>query len=217
MFTGAAILNCECRFKSAFIVSAKIHFPPYLRFKAVSFVYEENASKNKPVDANRFELILPLLLQLKPTFVDSRLSLPLNISNSEFDFVLAKLLPIFDGCKHFIFGEVECQPEEGSVFLASLLQHASIKSASSVEFEFSTRYNYDWPEAELPIEAISNWLHKPCVTSGATAGKLTNKMMEKRFLLDVRFLKIGNTLKMIKHLKKVRMNRQTCCIQLNYY
>ena len=214
MFTGAAILNCECRIKAAFIVSAKVRFPPYLRFKAVSFVYEENASKNKPVDANRFELILPLLLQLKPTFVDSRLSLPLNISNSEFDFVLAKLLPIFDGCKHFSFGEVECQPDQGSAFFASLLQHASIKSASSVEFEFSDRYNHYWPEAELPIEAISNWLHKPCVI-GATAGKLTNKIMEKRFLLDVQFLKIGNILKMIKHLKKVRTNRR--CIQLNYY
>ena len=197
-----AIPNC-CRFKAGFIASAKIDLPPYIRFEDIKFLYAENDSKSKPVSVNRFELISPLLLRFKPAFVGSRLSLPLNISNSEFDFVLAKLLPIFDACKHFSFGDVECQPEQGSAFLASLLQHPSIKGASSVKFEFYYRYHRTWPEAELPIEAISNWLHKP---AGINTAKLPSKMMEKQFLLKVSFQKIGNILEMIKHLKKVRTN-----------
>ena len=201
-----AIPNC-CRFKAGFIASAKIDLPPYIQFEDIKFLYAENDSKSKPVSVNRFELISPLLLRFKPAFVGSRLSLPLNISNSEFDFVLAKLLPIFDACKHFSFGDVECQPEQGSAFLASLLQHPSIKGASSVKFEFYYRYDHTWPEAELPIEAISNWLHKPAPAGiNTAAAKLPSKMMEKQFLLKVSFQKIGNILEMIKHLKKVRTN-----------
>ena len=197
-----AIPNC-CRFKACFIASAKIDLPPYIRFEDIKFLYAENDSKSKPVSVNRFELISPLLLQLKLAFVGSRLSLPLHISNSEFDFVLAKLLPIFDACKHFSFGDVEWQPEKGSAFLASLLQHPSIKGASSVKFEFYYRYDHTWPEAELPIEAISNWLHKP--NSGS-------KITEKRFL-EVLFIKTENILEMIKHLNEA----PNFCIWLQLY
>ena len=129
----------------------------------------------------------------------------MDITRNEFNFVQAKLLPIFDCSKQFNFDFVKCHPEEGYAFLASLFQHPSVGNASSVHAKFyDSEYDYNSPGAQLPIEEISNWLHRPCAT--ITAAEIISKIMEKR-TLNVAFYKIGNILEMIKHLKKVEETR----------
>ena len=55
-------------------------------------------------------------------------------------------------------------------------------------------------EIILPIEAISNWLHKPAAAN--TVESIKQKMEEKRNLyLDCR--NFGNKLEMVEHLKEV--------------
>ena len=201
--SGVSILSCKCQInthlcikcqiKAVFITGTKIDFPQYLRFEAIKLVDKYGDFNGKPFDEKRFELISPLLFQLKSAFVNSRLDLA-YITRNELDFVQEKLLPIFDCCKHFKFDFVKCYPDEGSAFLASLLQHPSIRSASSVQVKcHDSAYDlYNSPGAQLPIEAISNWLHKP--NSGS-------KITEKRFL-EVLFIKTENTLEMIKHLNE---------------
>lgn len=154
---------------------------------------------NKVFDAKRFELISPLLFQLKSAFVGSRLDLTF-ITDTEFELFRAKILPIFNRCKHFNFRCVRCHPfDKGSAFLASLLQHPSIRKASSIDIVFRSLF-YNSPRAKLPIASISHWLHRPC--AAIPAAKLTSKPMEKR-CLNVFFDSIENISKMIKHLKKV--------------
>ena len=206
--SGIAILSCKCRTKAAFLVGAKIDFPPYLRIEAIELISRGDSDFNsKPFGANRFKQISPLLLQLKTAFVGSRLDLPLprKISSNEFDFIQTKLLLFFDSCKHFNFGRVSCDQDKDYAFLASLLQHPSIANASNIDINTNNpeydydRYHYDSPGAKFPVETISNWLHKSRAT-----GELTNKLTEKRSL-NLTFVKIGlvNALEIIEHLQKV--------------
>ena len=193
-------MSCKCRLKTAIFVGAKIDLPPYLRIGAIEFMERGNLEGGKLV-TTRFEQISPLLLQLKSAFVGSRLDLKMSITSTEFDFVQEKLLPLFDCCKHFNFSCVKCYSGEDSIFLASLLQH-SIRNASCVNVKFhDPEYDNNVPSAQLPIEAVSNWLHRPC--AAITAAAITGKMMEKR-TLNVSFDKIGNLSKMINHLKEVK-------------
>ena len=194
-------MSCKCRLKAVIIVGAKIDLPPYLRIGAIEFMERGNLEDGKLV-TTRFEQISPLLLQLKSAFVGSRLDIKMSITSTEFDFVQEKLLPLFDCCKHFNFESVKCYSGEGSIVLASLLQHPSIRNASCVEVEFQyPEYHNNLPSAQLPIEAVSNWLHRPC--AAITASAITGKMMEKR-TLNISFDKIGNLSKMINHLKEVK-------------
>ena len=158
-----------------------------------------------------FELISPLLLQLKPAFVGSRLLLSKFVENSEFQFVREKLLPFFDCCTRFKFC-IECTPEEVSVFFASLLQHPSIEYALSFELSFYG-YHHNAPPTQLPIGVISKWLNNPRLPPSAIAAVKSNtKVKENRRLLRVYFLStvdIANMQAMVEHLKKVAWHFST--------
>ena len=78
--------------------------------------------------------------------------------------------------------------------LALLLQHTSIGSNVFIDI-WGRRIPIPTDETTLPIEAISNWFHKPAVKS-------LKKMEEKRSLhLDCG--NYGNMLEMVDHLKEV--------------
>ena len=144
--------------------------------------------------ARLFELISPLLLQLKPALVGSHLFLSKFVKNNEFNFVRENLLPFFDCCTHFKF-PIDCTPEERSVFLASLLQQPSIERALSVDLSFY-RYYHNAAPTHLPIDVISKWLNNPAPSN--------NKIKGNRRLLRLYFANnIGNMQAMVEHLKKV--------------
>ena len=179
--------------RTLFLLDAKIYdLPSYLRIGCVEFEIDED------VNYKAFQQYTPLFHQLKPTLVGSHLILDTyKIVNREFDlFIKEKLLPLFDCCGRykFRFEIFKRNPKEISAFLASLLQLPSI--AASVGIEFVVH----WPETNnatsLPIEAISNWLHKPA------AAKSFKKIGEKRYF-RVQFSNIGNMSAMVDHLKKV--------------
>ena len=94
---------------------------------------------------------------------------------------------------------------DGPDYLTSILQLLSF--GSSVYFEiYDGNDEFDHiPEDEitLPIEAISNWLHKPAADNAVESKK--QKMEENRYLyLDCR--NFGNKLEMVEHLKEVAIS-----------
>ena len=184
------------------MLDAKISdLPSYLRIGCV----EIELDADDCLSYEEFQQFTPLFQQLKPALVGSHLILnTYDMVNREFDsFLKEKLLPLFDCCGRYKFS-FECNPKEISAFVASLLQLPSIAASVGIEFNFTyfTKNRSEIDDAEtnnaasLPIEAISNWLHKP-----AGAGS-TKKMGENRyFRFD--FSDIENMSAMVDHLKKV--------------
>ena len=78
--------------------------------------------------------------------------------------------------------------------LALLLQHPSIGSNVFIDI-WGRRIPIPADKTTLPIEAISNWLHKQAVKS-------LKKMDEKRYL-HLECINFGNMLEMVDHLKEV--------------
>ena len=177
------------------MLDAKISdLPSYLRIEYVEFESYEW------LNAEEFQRYMPLFHQLKPALVGSHLILDTyKMVNREFDSLLKeKLLPLFDCCGRYKFS-FRCNPKEISAFLDSLLQLPSI--AASVGIEFDVTY---WPRkrsetnnaAALPIEAISNWLHK-------TKESIKKIGEERYFRFQFSNIEIENMSAMVDHLKKV--------------
>ena len=130
-------------------------------------------------------------------------------------FVIDKLLPTLHHLqirvRHYDFPSY-VRLEDDASFLISFLQHPSIVNASKINIQFfyadSSTYYLTEPEEHYPIDAISNWLHRPVVVSCCDSVELVNKRnywaMEKRSL-QVLFpsAKRINLLEMVDHLKKV--------------
>ena len=93
---------------------------------------------------------------------------------------------------------------DGPGYITSILQLLSF--GSSVYFGiYDGNDNHIIPEDEitLPIEAISNWLHKPAADNAVESIK--QKMEEKRSLyLDCSDFR--NMLEMVDHLKEVAIS-----------
>ena len=86
---------------------------------------------------------------------------------------------------------------DGPGYITSILQLLSF--GSSVFFEIYDGYHIPDDETTLPIEAISNWLHKPVVDNAVESIKQTKN--ERYFSLYCRNLE--NMLEMVDHLKEV--------------
>ena len=184
------------------MLDAKITgLPPFIRFDYIKIDAADDCFNYE------FQQFVPLLHQLKPALVGSHLilsSYSYMMFDPKFDsFIKEKLLPLFDCCGRYKFN-FKCNPKEISAFVASLLQLPSIAASVGIEFNFTyfpkNRSEIDDAEtnnaASLPIEAISNWLHKP-----AGAGS-TKKMGENRYF-RIDFSDIENMSAMVDHLKKV--------------
>ena len=184
--------------RTLFLLDAKISdLPSYLRIDCIEFElytlsYEE------------FQQYTPLFQQLKPAIIGSHLILDIyKMVDREFDsFLKGKLLPLFDCCGRykFRFKSFKCNPKEISAFVASLLQLPSIAASVGIEFDVTYRprkRSETNNAASLPIEAISNWLHKPVVAAGSI-----KKIREKRYF-RFQFSNIENMSAMVDHLKKV--------------
>ena len=156
--------------------------------------------ENQCFDGEEFQTYMPLLQQLKPALIGSKLILGPYDKDSH-EFVVEKLLPFFDRCKRyeFNFEHMITSPKDISDFIASILQLPSIESSVGIEFNQSY-WLFDRPEpgdaTSLPIEAISNWLHKPAAVES------TKAIGEKRSL-RINLSNIGNMSEMVEHLKKV--------------
>ena len=179
------------------MLDAKItDLPSFLRIVFVELQSDEWLNDEE------FQQFMPLLHQLKPALVGSHLILSsYKMVDREFDsFIKEKLLPLFDCCELYKFS-FECNPKEISAFLDSLLQLPSIAASVGIEFNF-TYFPKNRSEtnnaASLPIEAISDWLHKP-----AAAGSF-KKIGEKRyFRFNFQNIEIENMSAMVEHMKKV--------------
>ena len=171
--------------------------PPYLRIGCVELKIDDvDAEDEDLLNYETFQQFVPLFHQLKPALVGSHLILSSYMMvDREFDsFIKEKLLPLFDCSGRYKFS-FKCNPKKISAFLASLLQLPSIAAGVGIEFDvmyFSETNN----AASLPIEAISNWLHKPA------AAESFKKIGEKRYF-RFQFSNIGNMSAMVEHLKKV--------------
>ena len=183
----------DWRKKVVFVLDAKIcDLPPYVRFKikvVQHYVVQE-----------QFKLISPLLLQLKPAFEGSRLEMRFDeiVQKDQFEYLLQNLLPFFASCKHYKFW-FGYNSGEACTFLASLLRLPSIDNASSFDIFFC---HYDRNVAttqQLPIEAISNWLHKPAIGE-LSVDERENRSLDKIILVNI---KIQNMSECVEHLKKV--------------
>ena len=174
-----------------FVFDANIgDLPPFVRFESVEVVQHYMVQE-------QFELISPLLLQFKSAFVGSLLKMRFChvVQKDQFDYLLQNLLPFFDSCKHYKFS-FYYNSGEACTFLASLLRLPSINNASSFHIMF---HHFDRDKAtaqQLPIEAISNWLHKPAI------GELSaNRSLDVINL--IRNIQIEDMLEIVEHLKKV--------------
>lgn len=192
--SGIAVVGkLEWRKRAVFTLNANIpDLPSFLRIKSI-------AIENGYLSEEGFQLILPLLLQLKSSFIDSHLVVGEIYAINEskiFAFILERLVPFFDSSMEFNF-LAECNSDDGTAFLASLLQQLNSGSTSTVEMRqgfFSFRVALT--VAQLPIEAISIWLHKHSFVES------TSKAIQKRSL-HIFFANIGNILEMVEHLKQV--------------
>ena len=111
-------------------------------------------------------------------------------NNSEL-FFTDKFLPLFDCCGHYSF-HIDCRQMDGPDYITSILQLLSF--GSSVFFEIYDGYHIPEDETTLPIEAISNWLHKPIES-------INEKREGRYFGLNCR--NFENMLEMVDHLKEV--------------
>ena len=169
--------------------------PPFLRIECVKvdtdFLDDEDEDEGK-----EFQEFITLFDQLKSALVGSHLILGC-ITVAHIEIVKEKLLPFFDCCKSYKF-MIKMVPKEISKFIVSLLQMPSIESSVDIEF-YGYHRSSDQPTPDnatsLPIEAISNWLHKPAVES-------VEKIGEKRFL-RINLSNINNMPEMVGHLVKV--------------
>ena len=152
---------------------------------------------------------MPLFQQLKPALIGSKLILG-TINEDNREFVKEELLPFFDCCKRYEFNieRKMTSPKDISDFIASLLQLPLIES--SVGIEFNQFYmSFDRPKpgdaTSLPIEAISNWLHKPAAVE-------SNKAIGEKRSLRINLWNIENMSEMVEHLKKVG-SRNFCLLK----
>ena len=88
---------------------------------------------------------------------------------------------------------------DGSGYLTSILQNLSF--GSSVYLQIFDCYHIPDDETTLPIEAISNWLHKPAAENAVKSIK--QKREEKRHLHLYCSGNGGWKLEMVEHLKRV--------------
>ena len=194
--SGVALFDKSAwkKIKVVFVFDANIGgLPSYVRFKSVEVVQHYMVLE-------QFELIAPLLLQFKPAFVGSRFEMRFDriVQKNQFDYLLQNLLPFFDSCKHYKFW-FQYNSGEACTFLDSLLRFPSIDNASSFDVMF---YYYDCDVAttqQLPIEAISNWLHKPAVGELSTDERANSRSLDEIYLN----IQIQNMLEIVEHLKKV--------------
>ena len=186
--------------------------PPYLRIDA--FELDSN-----DISDEEFQDITPLIHQFAPAFIGTRLVFSGNYGYggpSPSSFVIDKLLPTLYHLqirvRHYDFPYVRLEDPAYVSFLISFLQHPSIVNISKINIQFfyagRSTYHLTEPEEHYPIDAISNWLHRPVVVSCCDSVELVNKRnylaMEKRSL-EVLFprAKRVNLLEMVDHLKKV--------------
>ena len=176
-----------------FLFDAEISdLPSYLRIGCVEIAEHADECFNY----GEFQQLMPLFHQLKPALVGSHLILDIyKMVDREFDsFLKGKLLPLFDCCGSYKFS-FKCNPKEISAFVASLLQLPSIAASVGIEFDVKHRPKKRSEAnnaAALPIEAISNWLHRSTI----------KKIGEKRYF-RFQFSNIENMSEMVEHLKKV--------------
>ena len=184
----------DWRKKVVFVFDAKIcDLPPYVRFKikvVQHYVVQE-----------QFKLISPLLLQLKPAFEGSRLEMRFDeiVQKDQFEYLLQNLLPFFASCKHYKFW-FGYNSGEACTFLASLLRLPSIDNASSFDVLFFHSGRDVATTQQLPIEAISNWLHKPAIGELSTDERANSRSLDEINLINTQ---IQNMLEIVEHLKKV--------------
>ena len=120
------------------------------------------------------------------------------VQKDQFDYLLQNLLPFFDSCKHYKFW-FRYNSGEACTFLDSLLRLPSIDNASSFDVMFYY-YNCDVTTTQqLPIEAISNWLHKPAVGELSANERANSRSLDEIYLN----IQIQNMLEIVEHLKKV--------------
>ena len=184
------------------MLDAKIpDLPSYLRIEFVKLEFNDYDCDRDCLNDEEFQQFMPLLHQLRPALVGSQLIIDTNkVIDPELDsFLKEKLLPFFDCCVRYNFS-FKCNPKEISAFLASLLQLPSIGSSVGIEFVGKHRPKEgSSPDnaASLPIEAISNWLHKL-----PAAAESIKKIGKKRYF-RFHFSDIENMSEMVEHLKKV--------------
>ena len=116
--------------------------------------------ENQCFDDEEFQTYMPLLQQLKPALIGSKLILGPYDKDSH-EFVVEKLLQFFDCCKRyeFNFEHKITSPEDISDFIASILQLTSIESSVGIEFNANHWGWFHRPEpgdatSSLPTEAI---------------------------------------------------------------
>ena len=179
-----------------FLIDAKIpDLPLFIRIEEVAVVAYDPYTC--PKNEKEFHMFMPLFCQLKSAFIGSHLILG-DCSMDNHEFLKEKLLSFFDCCKRYKF-YIKLNPKEIPAFITPLLQLPSIGSSVDVKF---TDNHWSWersaPEkaTSLPVEAISNWLHKQTSINGIGENRS----------LSIHLSNIKNASEMIEHLKKVAIS-----------
>ena len=181
---------------------------PFVRFDAVELDY----NKGSHLIANKCEIFASQLQKLPRLNESNSICVSANISEKRqrgyfidhtqfLEHLHNKLLPVFGYCHQLGFRiGLGSNNDAVTTTIASILQMRQIIDCSNVAIHLAKPIQYD----RLPIETISNWLHR---NQNADNGRneFANQNHKER-VLEIEMVYVQNVLEMLNHLKKVLFN-----------
>ena len=179
---------------------------PFVRFDDVKLDY--NAGSHQI--ANKCEIFASQLQKLPRLNESNSISVWATVNQKRRDHFIDhtqllehlpnRLLPICGCCRRFKF-LIGFESDKGAVanMFTSILQMQQIIDCSNVAFRLVIDCQYD----KLPIETISNWLHRNGNGNTDNGGNGIANQDQRERVLEIQVANISNSLEMWDHFEKV--------------
>ena len=183
---------------------------PFLRFDDVILYYNDDSH---PI-ANKCEIFASQLQKLPRLNESNSISVWATVNQKRRDHFIDHtqllehlrnlLLPIFRNCRRYEF-RISLGSDKDTVanIVTSILEVQQVNECSNVGIHLGEvrPFRYDY---RLPVETISNWLHR---SRNADNGEneFSNQKQRER-VLEIEAVYISNVLEMLNHLKEVLFN-----------
>ena len=200
---GALIGHREFQFHPGELISltSLASFPSFIRFNKVELTYgiilEDSIDEMCELTENHLRPIASALKGTKMVTFNGGISPTrgsyFNDHSKLLEFLRNRLLPICDSSHGYNFSiHLASDKNSADDIIASILQLQQIRRCFHAEFRFESANQ----PVNLPVELVSNWLHRPSDENG-------NKKRQERFLLMYSNTGIENPLQIWNCLKRV--------------
>ena len=177
---------------------------PFLRFDTIRLDY--NAGSHQI--ANKCEIFASQLQKLSRLHEANSISVWASvrqkghgyfIDHTQFlEHLRNQLLPIFGYCRRFEF-RIGLRSDKANI-ITSILEMQQIIGCPNVAFRLPI-YNHNNQHEHLPIETISNWLHRNGNTVNG-GNEVANQSQQER-VLEIEVENISDVVELWNHFKKV--------------